>query len=179
MLNPAIRILQRYLIPNFAVSLYYYCRCRCIISTKSQVQFSKNIHFGRGTVVKPFTVINTHTGRILIGKNCAISSFNHIATGEADIVMGDYVRTGPGVVIHGTRRKFKKAEKLIIEQGHTHKGLQIGDDVLIGANAVIFECNIGKGAVIGAGSIVAKDIPEYAIAVGIPAKVIDKRSFKI
>jgi len=154
MLSPAVRILQRYLFPSFLISLYYYCRCRSLISTKSKVQLSKRIHFGRRTVVKPFTVITTHTGRISIGENCAISSFNHITTIEADIIIGNNVRTGPGAVIHGTRRKFIKKDVLIVDQGHSNKGVIIGDDVLIGANVTIFECKIGKGAVIGAGSVV-------------------------
>jgi acetyltransferase-like isoleucine patch superfamily enzyme len=142
---------------------------------KSQVQLTKNISFGKQTVVKPFSVITTHSGKIKIGENCAISSFNHIATGDANILIGNHVRTGPGVVIHGTRRKYKDADKLIVQQGHTHLGVVIGDDVLIGANAILFECNIGRGAVIGAGSAVANDIPEYAVAVGVPAKIISKR----
>lgn len=175
MLNPFTRVAQRYFLPRFFVALYYYCKYGCIISTKSQVQFSKNIAFGKRTIIKPFSVISTHNGKISIGKNCAISSFNHIATGEADIIIGDHVRTGPGVVIHGTRRNYKSAERLIVDQGHSHKGVIIGDDVLIGANAVVFECCIGEGAVIGAGSVVAKDVEPYSIVAGIPAKVIGER----
>jgi acetyltransferase-like isoleucine patch superfamily enzyme len=175
MLSPIIRISQRYILPRIFVTFYYFTRYHCIISTKSQVQLSKNICFGKKTVVKPFSVINTHTGKIVVGKNCAISSFNNIATAEADIIIGDHVRTGPGVVIHGTRRRYKEADKLIVDQGYSHKGVKIGDDVLIGANAVVFECSIGQGAVVGAGSVVTKNVPSYSVAAGIPAKIIGKR----
>jgi acetyltransferase-like isoleucine patch superfamily enzyme len=175
MLSPVSRIAQRYFIPNFITTLYYYFRYKCMISTSSQVQFSRKITFGEKTVVKPYAVIITHTGRIAIGKNCAISCFNHLSTGEADIIVGDNVRTGPGAVIHGTRRKFRDKNELIVNQGHTHKGVVIEDDVLVGANAVVFECRIGQGAVIGAGSVVTKDIPPYAVAAGTPAKVIGWR----
>lgn len=175
MLSPIIRVSQRYIVPSIFITLYYFLRYNCIISTKSQVQFSKNILFGGKTVVKPYSVISTHTGKIVIGKNCAISSFNHIATTEADIIIGDHVRTGPGVVIHGTRRKYRRADKLIVDQGHSHKGVKIGDDVLIGANAVIFECNIERGVVVGAGSVVTKSVPSYSVVAGIPAKVIGNR----
>jgi acetyltransferase-like isoleucine patch superfamily enzyme len=52
----------------------------------------------------------------------------------------------------------------------------IEDDVWIGANATILPgVRVGKGSVIGAGSVVTNDIPEYSIAVGIPARVISKR----
>ena len=52
----------------------------------------------------------------------------------------------------------------------------MGDDVWIGTNSVVLPgVTIGKGAVIGAGTVVTKDIPEYAIAVGNPARVIKYR----
>ena len=55
----------------------------------------------------------------------------------------------------------------------------IEDDVLIGANSVILEgVKVGKGAVVAAGSVVTKDIPEYCIAVGNPAKVVKKFDIK-
>ena len=52
----------------------------------------------------------------------------------------------------------------------------IGNDVLIGANVMVFDgVTIGDGAVIGAGAVVTKDIPPYAVAVGVPAKVVKYR----
>ena len=57
--------------------------------------------------------------------------------------------------------------------GHNPADIMIGDDVWIGANAVILGgIKIGKGAVIGAGAVVTKDIPSNAVAVGVPAKVL-------
>ena len=51
----------------------------------------------------------------------------------------------------------------------------IGDDVLIGAGAVILgDITIGKGAQIGSNAVVLQDVPEYATAIGVPAKIIEK-----
>ena len=55
--------------------------------------------------------------------------------------------------------------------------LHVGNDVWIGANVIILPSvkNIGDGVIIGAGSVVTKDIPDFAIAVGNPAKIIKYR----
>lgn len=67
-------------------------------------------------------------------------------------------------------------QKEIFEKHIASKKTKIGNDVWIGQNAVIMAgVNIGDGAVIGAGAVVTKDIPDYAIAVGVPAKVIKYR----
>ncbi|WP_103192720.1 CatB-related O-acetyltransferase [Formosa algae] len=57
-----------------------------------------------------------------------------------------------------------------------HENIEIGNDVFIGANVCVLDgIKIGDGAVIGAGAVVSKDIPPYAIAVGVPIKIIDYR----
>ena len=66
--------------------------------------------------------------------------------------------------------------RLIVEQGHRHVGLTVGNDVLVGANVVVMAgVTIGDGAVIGAGAVVNRDVPPYAIVAGVPAKVIGNR----
>ncbi|HZA93984.1 MAG TPA: acyltransferase [Gemmatimonadales bacterium] len=175
-LRPLTRVVQRYLIPRLIKSIYFYLRYRCLVSPQDSVQLTERITFGRGTVVKPYAVIINHTGRIAIGSRCAISSFNHISTGDQDLVIGDHVRIAPNVTILGADRNVKQRDTLIIDQGRSHKSTNIGDDVLIGAGAVILPgCSIGTGAVIGAGSVVTRDVPSYAIVVGSPARVIGHR----
>jgi acetyltransferase-like isoleucine patch superfamily enzyme len=175
-LSPLARLAQRYLVPRSIKAIYFYLRYRCLVSPQASVQLSNRISFGRGTVVKPYSVIINHTGRIAVGAHCAISSFNHISTGDADLIMGDYVRLGPNVTIMGAGRNVKQRDTLIVNQGHSHKATDIGHDVLIGAGAVILAgCSIGAGAVIGAGSVVTGDVPPYAIVAGVPARVIGQR----
>jgi acetyltransferase-like isoleucine patch superfamily enzyme len=175
-LHLVARMVQRYFIPRWIVSAYYYFRYRCIVSPKSQVQLSDRITFGKGTVVKSFAVIQTQTGGIRIGHHCAISSFDHISTGTRDVVIGNYVRLAPSVTILGGSRNFKKKDELIINQGSTNVGTTIGDDVLVGANVVILPgCHIGEGAVVGAGSVVNTEVPPYAIVVGAPARIVGRR----
>jgi acetyltransferase-like isoleucine patch superfamily enzyme len=175
-LRPLTRVVQRYLVPRSIKSVYFYLRYRCLVSPQASVQLTDRITFGRGTVVKPYAVIINHTGRITIGAHCAISSFNHISTGDQDLVIGDHVRIAPNVTILGADRNVKQRDALIVDQGRSHKATDIGDDVLIGAGSVILPgCSIGTGAVIGAGSVVTRDVPSYAIVAGSPARVIGHR----
>ncbi|MDX1740010.1 MAG: acyltransferase [Rhodothermales bacterium] len=147
------------------------------MSIKSQVQLSSNISFGRGTVVKPFAVIQTQTGRIRIGSNSAVSSFDHLSTGTQDLIIGDNVRIAPNVTLLGGTRNFRRKDILIVNQGSTNPGLTIGDDVLIGANVVVLPgCHIGEGAVIGAGSVVDREVAPYSIVAGVPAREVGSRS---
>ncbi|TBE49217.1 acyltransferase [Rhizobium ruizarguesonis] len=112
--------------------------------------------------------------KVFIGNNTVIGRRN-IITAKSKITIGNDVLIGSDVQIidhsHGMRRdtpiRLQKAEIGSVE---------IGDDVWIGAGAkIIMNVRIGKGAVIGANSVVTTDIPEYAIAVGSPAKVVKYR----
>lgn len=171
------RLLQRYLVPSFVVSLVLLVRDRALVSARTRVQLSGRIRFGRGSVVKSYAVVQTSGGRIRFGRKCAIGSFNHIAAGQADVVAGDHVRLGPHVTIVGTTREYRRKDRRIVEQGYADRGIRIGDDVLIGAGAVLVDgCVIGEGAVVGVGSVVTGKVPPYAVVFGAPAKVISWRT---
>lgn len=167
------RSLQRYLLPPPLAALSIFLRDRALVSFASRVQVCEQVRLGRGTVVKPYSIIQSSGGRVVFGENCAISSFNHIATGMADLICGDYVRTGPHVTIVATTREHRRKDRRIIEQGYRDRGIRIGNDVLIGARAVLVDgCDIGDGAVIGVGSVVTGKVPPYAVVFGCPAKVV-------
>ena len=92
------------------------------------------------------------------------------------IIIGNDVLIAPYVVIRAANHRFRERDRLIREQGHDADSVTIGDDVWLGASAVLLPgVTIGKGAVIGAGSVVSGDIPAYSIAVGAPARVIGQR----
>ena len=115
----------------------------------------------------------------MLGRLCGINSFVFISAGDASIIIGDYVRIAPHVYIGAGNKGFDDPNKLILEQEKVGKGIVIEDDVWIGANCVILDgvC-IGRGSVIGAGTVVTREIPPLSIAVGNPARVIRKRGEK-
>ena len=104
-----------------------------------------------------------------VGQNCYIDGIGKLKIGKDSIL-------GPNVVILTGNHGFQDPTVPIRLQGVIPKPTVIEEDVWIGANAIVLEdVYIGKGSVIGAGSVVTKDIPPYSIAVGVPAKVIGKR----
>lgn len=112
--------------------------------------------------------------KIKIGADCVIGN-SSILYGQGGLEIGDDVIIGPSVVIVPINHIYSDPKELIRNQGIAVKGIKIEADVWIGANVTILDnVNIGKGSVIGAGTVVTKDIPPYSLAVGVPAKVIKK-----
>jgi acetyltransferase-like isoleucine patch superfamily enzyme len=173
----ASRRLQRHLVPGFVVSAWHFFRARALVSLSARVQWGAEISFGRGTVVKPFAVVQSSGGAVRFGRDCAISSFVHISTGAGDVIAGDGVRIAPNCTLVGGTKEVRARDVLIRDQPEAEpRGLWIGDDVLIGAGAVILPgTRIERGAVIGAGSVVSGTVPEYAIVAGAPARGIGQR----
>lgn len=124
------------------------------------------------------TVILRQAGNIEIGEHCLINHNNVLQGGKGDakIKIGNYVHTGANVMMIAFNHGFYTREVPTIQQDYEEADIVIGDDVWIGGGAIILTgVTIGKGAIIAAGAVVNKDIPEYAIAGGIPAKVIKYR----
>ena len=92
--------------------------------------------------------------------------------------MGKNVMMGPDCIIYTQNHRFDDLEKPMIEQGfQKEKPVVIGDDVWIGVRVTILPgVRIGSHTVIAAGAVVTKDIPDYAIAGGVPAKVLKYRN---
>jgi galactoside O-acetyltransferase len=116
-------------------------------------------------------------GSIEVGDNTAFNTGVHInASVGGKIVIGQWCIVGPNVVMRTAGHNYADPREFIRKQGHTARDIRIDEDVWIGANAVILGgVHIGKGAVIGAGAVVTKDVPPLGVAVGVPAKVIKFR----
>ena len=127
----------------------------------------KNINIERGA--------NFGTGKgIRIGNNSGIG-VNACIRGPLEI--GNDVMMGPEVIIITSNHNHDDISTPMRFQGYKIEPVIIGDDVWIGTRAIILPGKkIGKGAIIGAGAIVTKDVPDYAIVAGNPAKVLKFRS---
>jgi len=137
------------------------------------------ISIGDATYIFGYSQLNTYNGWIKIGNNCTINRFA-ILYGHGGLEIGNDVMIAPNVMIFPQNHIFQDTDVLIREQGISCVGIKIEDNVWLGAGAIILDrVTIGEGAVIGAGSVVTKDIPPYSIATGVPARVIKKRGKKI
>lgn len=130
----------------------------------------------RSTVINTDMGIYSYVGYNCTVLNCSVGNFCSIADGVL-IGLGNHpinwVSTSPAFYYGRDSIPKDLASK---EFKHEEKRTIIGNDVWIGARATIKEgVTIGDGAIIGMGSIVTKDIPAYAIAVGNPAKPIGYR----
>jgi galactoside O-acetyltransferase len=120
-------------------------------------------------------------GAITVGSNTAFNMNVHLnASVGGEIRIGESCLIGPNVVMRTAGHRYDNPDVFIRQQGHIPLNIDIDDDVWIGANAVILGgTHIGRGAIIGAGAVVTKDVPPLAIAGGVPAKVIKYRNQEI
>lgn len=103
-----------------------------------------------------------------IGRRCVISAHNRI-------IIGEKVLIAPNVYIADCQHEYRDIDKFVIDQGINsgNNKIIIGDGTWIGMNSCILgNVSIGRNCVIGANSFVNKDIPDYSVAVGSPAKVV-------
>lgn len=129
---------------------------------------------GSGLFMKENSVIK-FPERIDIGDNVGINDHCWLS-GDGGISIGSDSRLGPNVTVVSFEHRIDDRERSIKSQGKEYDPVTIGEDVWVGASAVVTAgTTIGDGAVIGAGAIVTRDVPEYAIAVGNPAEVVGFR----
>lgn len=126
---------------------------------------------------------NNNQALITIGNHCDFGAFNHI-TATNKIVIGDNCLTGKWVTIsdnnHGTTSledlQLPPLRRKVVSKGP----VIIGNNVWIGDKATILGgVNIGDGVIVGANAVVARDVPAYSVVAGNPARVIKQYENKI
>lgn len=139
------------------------------------VNHSGQIHIAANVCITDGVIIAPYGGRIDIGENVFLGPYC-VLYGHGGLTIGKDTMIAAHSVIIPSNHGFADQEKKISIQPSTNIGITIGEDVWIGCGVKILDgVSIGKGCVIGAGAVVNKSLPDYSIAVGVPAKVIGKR----
>lgn len=185
------------IIPNKASYLWYLIK-RAYITARKRNQFKQ---FGKGSLLAPGTklytpkyvsvgdnssimsyciietcTIDENKPNLEIGNNVSIGEYSHI-TCVNKVTIGDGVLTGRFVLItdnsHGNNTKEVAEIAPLAREINSNGPVCIGANVWIGDKVTILpNVTIGKGCIIAANAVVTKDIPEFSVAAGVPAKVI-------
>ena len=136
----------------------------------------ENIELGDSVYIGHYTILKGYYhGRMVIGSGSWIGQqcFFHSA---ADLVIGSNVGVGPGVKIITSFHAEEGISKPILHSRIEFAPVVIEDDADIGVGAIILPgVTIGKGTRVGAGAVVTRNIPAYAIVAGVPAQLLRMR----
>jgi len=113
--------------------------------------------------------------KISVGERTSLNEFVFI-NGFGGVTIGGFVAIGSGVKIFSAEHSFSGREVAPYCQPITERPVVIEDEAYLGLNAVILGgVRVGRGSVVGAGAVVTKDVPPYAVVAGVPARVIRYR----
>lgn len=160
-------------------------RMPIFIRNKNLLEYGDGLTTGYGCRIEMFDIDTTNTAKLIIGKNCKIGDYVHIAAGDSikigenclfaskiyisDISHGDY-----SINSSGSDPSTPPDERPLVTNP-----VSIGNNVWLGDNVCVLPgVNIGHGVIVGANSVVNRDIPDNCISVGIPSRVVKKYNSK-
>ena len=150
---------------KFARTLHARYCCHILRTCGVQLEISKDVLF-------------EFPSNITVGNRVYINR-GSIVTARDQIIIGDDVLIGPYVIINSGNHGYSDVEKSIRSQEHKTSPINIGNNVWIGAHAIVLAgVSIGSGAIIGAGAVVTSNVEPEAIVGGVPARIIGRRGDK-
>ena len=144
----------------------FYRKIRYFFGSRFVASCGKDVNFEQFSQFDPELVIGDRSG---VGQSCNLSG---------RIVIGKDVMMGPYCAMMTYSHRHDSLDIPMNQQGFEPERVKyIGDDVWIGRNSIILPgANIGSHCIVAAGSVVTKDVPDYAIVGGVPAKIIRMRN---
>lgn len=144
----------------------------------SAIIYNKNnLELSKSCLIAEYVIVRAPEAPLKVGENSQIGPFCVLLTGSNGIFIGNNVLIAPHCVIAAGNHEYRDLTKPMISAGSFSNGpIIIEDDVWIGANCTITDnVKIGNGAVIGANSLVNKNVEPFDIVGGVPIKKISSR----
>lgn len=143
--------------------------------SRSGIQLADGVTVARGASLLASGVIRHPGEGIAVGENASIGA-NNIIWGQGGVTIGRDCLLGPNVTIVSENHIADDRTVPVRLQGERRGPVTIGDDVWLGAGVTVLAgIEIGRGAIVAAGAVVTKAVPEFGIAAGVPAKVVGFR----
>ncbi|MCF8228167.1 MAG: acyltransferase [Bacteroidales bacterium] len=144
--------------------------------TRMDVLPWNDFRLGKYSTIEDFSTINNGVGDIIIGDRTRIGLGNTLI---GPVEIGNDIMFAQNVVASGLNHGYEDISMSIHDQAVSTRKITIGDESWIGANVVITAgVTIGKHAVVAAGSVVTRDVPDYSIVAGNPARLIKQYNFE-
>ena len=171
---------------------------RCSIKHRSKIKLGRTVTLGRNVEINALSEEGVSTGDnvtilsntiiectgvlrnigvgLTIGNNVGIAQ-NCFIQVRGRVKIGNDVIIGPGVSIFSENHNFTDPGLPVSAQGETRKGVIIEDGAWIGTRAIILDgVRVGKNSVVAAGSVVNRDVPQFAVVGGVPARILKERN---
>lgn len=154
-----------------------YIKFPLAITGHKNIIVGSNVFIGYKTWLGSMPHTGDHECLLEFGDWCSIGNFNHIYATKK-IVFGKKVLTADRVYISDNLHEYERIDIAILDQPIKQiDEVYIGDGCWIGENVSIIGASVGKNSIVGANSVVTKSIPDYSVAVGVPARIIKRYCF--
>jgi acetyltransferase-like isoleucine patch superfamily enzyme len=136
---------------------------------------NRGITIGNGVFLGRSTILSCKNGDIELGDEVNIGFNSEIFSGSK-VTVGRYGLFAAYTYLVGGGHEFERPGIPVIHQPRTARGITLGENVWLGAGALVMDgVTLGRDVVIGAGAVVTDDVPDGGIAVGVPARVVRTR----
>lgn len=170
------KLARRFLVPAVVRTIIYGLKYRAFVSPRAEVDFTPNLVLGRGAVISAFTKLKATDGPVELGERAMVGPGCFISSGSAGVRIGANAMIAANTVMVANNHVYERLDVPINRQGLRSRGINVGEDVWIGANCSVLDgARIGDSAIVNAGSVVSGQVAPRRIVAGNPAKPIFER----